>query len=172
MQREDIAMVTGISILGSTGSIGRQTAEAAGRLGIPVLSLAARADIDRLEEQARRFHPRYVGVYDPQAARTLRDRLSDTDILVEGGEESLIRAAAVPEADCVVTGVSGSIGLRPTLEAIRAGRRIALANKETLVCAGDLVMEQARQACETMKQQARQRLDQAAELIVEKVVNR
>ena len=137
-------MVTGISILGSTGSIGRQTAEAAGRLGIPVLSLAARADIDRLEEQARRFHPRYVGVYDPQAARTLRDRLSDTDILVEGGEESLIRAAAVPEADCVVTGVSGSIGLRPTLEAIRAGRRIALANKETLVCAGDLVMEQAR----------------------------
>ena len=137
-------MVTGITILGSTGSIGRQTAEAAGRLGIPVLSLAARADIDRLEEQARRFHPRYVGVYDPQAARTLRDRLSDTDILVEGGEESLIRAAAVPEADCVVTGVSGSIGLRPTLEAIRAGRRIALANKETLVCAGDLVMEQAR----------------------------
>lgn len=137
-------MVTGISILGSTGSIGRQTAEAAGRLGIPVLSLAARGDIGRLEEQARRFHPRYVGVYDPQAARALRDRLADTDILVEGGEESLLRAAAVPGADCVVTGVSGSIGLRPTLEAIRAGRRIALANKETLVCAGDLVMEQAR----------------------------
>ncbi len=136
-------MVKGISILGSTGSIGRQTAEAAGRLGIPVLAVAARRDVDLLEKQARELRPRYVGVYDPAAADALRERLSDTDITVEAGEESLIAAAVIDGADCVVTGVSGSIGLRPTLAAIHAGRRIALANKETLVCAGEIVMAEA-----------------------------
>ena len=137
-------MVKAISILGSTGSIGRQTAQAARRLGIPVLALAARRDIDLLEQQAREFKPRYVSVFDPEAARTLRERLSDTQIQVEAGEESLCAAATIEGADCVVTGVSGSIGLRPTLSAIRTGRRIALANKETLVCAGDLVMAEAK----------------------------
>ncbi len=136
-------MVKGISILGSTGSIGRQTAEAAGRLGIPVLAIAARRDVELLEKQARELHPRYVGVFDPSAANQLRERLSDTDITVEEGEGSLVAAACVDGADCVVTGVSGSIGLRPTLAAIRAGRRIALANKETLVCAGSIVMSEA-----------------------------
>jgi 1-deoxy-D-xylulose-5-phosphate reductoisomerase len=81
-------MVKGISILGSTGSIGRQTAAAAGRLGIPVVSLAANRDAALLEEQARLFHPRYVGVYDIDAAKTLRERLADTDIEVGGGPES------------------------------------------------------------------------------------
>ena len=137
-------MVKGISILGSTGSIGRQTAEAARRLGIPVLAIAGRRDVDRLEAQARELRPRYVSVFDPAAANALRDRLSDLDITVEAGEESLIRAAVAEGADCVVTGVSGSIGLKPTLAAIREKRRIALANKETLVCAGEIVMAEAK----------------------------
>ncbi len=136
-------MVKGISILGSTGSIGRQTAEAARRLGIPVLAIAGRRDVDRLEAQARELRPRYVGVFDPDAAKELRERLSDLDVTVEAGEESLIRAAVAEGADCVVTGVSGSIGLKPTLAAIREKRRIALANKETLVCAGEIVMAEA-----------------------------
>ena len=82
-------MVKGISILGSTGSIGRQTAEAASRLAIPVAALSANRDIDRLEQQARQFKPGYVSVYDEEAGRVLRQRLSDTDILVEWGPESL-----------------------------------------------------------------------------------
>ena len=137
-------MVKAISILGSTGSIGRQTADAAGRLGIPVLALAARRDVDLLEKQARLFRPKLIGVYEPEAARVLRTRLADTDIVIEEGEEGLIAAALAEGADCVVTGVSGSIGLKPTLAAIRAGRRIALANKETLVCAGEIVMAESR----------------------------
>ena len=136
-------MVKAISILGSTGSIGRQTAEAAGRLGIPVLALAARRDVDRLEEQARQFHPKYISVMDAAAAEELRERLSDMDIEIGEGEESLIAAATVEGADCVVTGISGSVGLRPTLAAIHQKRRIALANKETLVCAGEIVMAEA-----------------------------
>ncbi|MBO6039661.1 MAG: 1-deoxy-D-xylulose-5-phosphate reductoisomerase [Oscillospiraceae bacterium] len=137
-------MVNAISILGSTGSIGRQTADAAGRLGIPVLALAARRDVDLLEKQARLFRPKFIGVYEPGAAEELRARLADTDIVIEDGEEGLIAAALVEGADCVVTGVSGSIGLKPTLAAIHAGRRIALANKETLVCAGEIVMAESR----------------------------
>lgn len=136
-------MVKGISILGSTGSIGRQTAEAASRLAIPVAALSANRDIDRLEQQARQFKPGYVSVYDEEAGRVLRQRLSDTDILVEWGPESLVKAAVAEGADCVVTAVSGSVGLRPTLAAIEQKRRIALANKETLVCAGELVMAAA-----------------------------
>ena len=136
-------MVNAISILGSTGSIGRQTASAASRLGIRVLALAARRDVDRLEQQAREFRPKYIGVYDPAAAAELRGRLADTDIAIGEGEEGLIAAALIDGADCVVTGVSGSIGLKPTLAAIRAKRRIALANKETLVCAGEIVMAEA-----------------------------
>ena len=126
-------MVKGISILGSTGSIGRQTAAAASRLGIPVRALAARRDIDRLEEQCRALRPSMAAVTDEAAAGELARRLSDTDVRVLGGEESLTEAALCPDCDCVVTAVSGSVGLRPTLAAIRAGRRIALANKETLV---------------------------------------
>ena len=136
-------MVKAISILGSTGSIGRQTAQAAGRLGIPVLALAARRDVDRLEEQARQFHPKYISIMDPTAAKELRGRLSDTDIEIGEGEESLVAAATVEGTDCVVTGISGSVGLRPTLAAIHQKRRIALANKETLVCAGEIVMAEA-----------------------------
>ena len=132
-------MVSSISILGSTGSIGRQTAAAARRLGIRAAALSARRDIDRLEPQLREFLPRYGSGGDPAAAE-LRQRISDLPVEVGEGEESLITAATLSDIDCVVTAVSGSIGLRPTLAAIRAKKRIALANKETLVCAGDLVM--------------------------------
>ena len=117
-------MVKAISILGSTGSIGRQTAQAAGRLGIPVLALAARRDVDRLEEQARQFRPKYISVMDSAAAKELRARLSDTDIEIGEGEESLVAAATVEGADCVVTGISGSVGLRPTLAAIHSSHRL------------------------------------------------
>ena len=136
-------MVKGISILGSTGSIGRQTAQAASRLGIPVLALAAARNVELLEQQARELRPRFIAVFDERAAGELRSRLADTDIEVGQGEEALCAAAVVDGADCVVTGVSGSIGLRPTLAAIEKGLRIALANKETLVCAGELVMAAA-----------------------------
>ena len=136
-------MVKGISILGSTGSIGRQTAQAASRLGIPVLALAAARNVELLEQQARELRPRFVAVFDERAAGELRSRLADTDIEVGQGEDALCAAAVVDGADCVVTGVSGSIGLRPTLAAIEKGLRIALANKETLVCAGELVMAAA-----------------------------
>ncbi len=136
-------MVRKLAVLGSTGSIGRQSCAVAEHLGIKVGALAARRDIELLETQARRFSPRLVAVYEPRAAETLRTRLADTDIKVLSGEEGLIAAAAEEDCDCVVTAVSGSIGLRPTLAAIDAGKRIALANKETLVCAGDIVMARA-----------------------------
>lgn len=138
-------MMQNISILGSTGSIGRQTCAVAEHLGIKVSALAARRDIKLLEAQARRFRPRLVAVYEENAAKALREALADLDVEVLSGEEGLIAAATLAETDCVVTAVSGSIGLRPTLAAIDAGKRIALANKETLVCAGDIVMARAEE---------------------------
>ncbi len=137
-------MTKAISILGCTGSIGRQTAAVAEHLGLRVAALSAQRRIDLLEEQARRFRPSFVAVYDEAAARQFKIAVADTNIRVGSGLEGLIEAAALDESDCVVTAVSGAIGLRPTLEAIRAKKRIALANKETLVCAGRLVMAAAR----------------------------
>ena len=135
-------MISSVSILGSTGSIGRQSIAAAEHLGIPVTALAANRKIDMVEEQARRLKPEFVAIYDENAANDLRIRLADTDIKVGSGMAGLIEAAAA-HAECVVTAVSGSVGLRPTLAAIDAKKRIALANKETLVCAGELVMPRA-----------------------------
>ena len=135
-------MISSVSILGSTGSIGRQSIAAASLLGIPVKALAANRKTDMVEEQARRLKPEFVAIYDENAANDLRVRLADTDIKVGTGMEALIEAAA-DHAECVVTAVSGSVGLRPTLAAIDAKKRIALANKETLVCAGELVMPRA-----------------------------
>ena len=134
-------MISSVSILGSTGSIGRQSIAAAEYLGIPVTALAANRKIDMVEEQARRLKPEFVAIYDENAANDLRIRLADTDIKVGSGMAGLIEAAG--HAECVVTAVSGSVGLRPTLAAIDAKKRIALANKETLVCAGELVMPRA-----------------------------
>ena len=136
-------MTKTIALLGSTGSIGRQTLEVARELGLTVAALTAHTNIDLLEQQARQFRPRLAAVYDPDAARVLRERLSDTDIQVLAGEEGLLAAATAEEADTLVTAVMGSVGLAPTLAAIRQGKRIALANKETLVCAGELVMAAA-----------------------------
>ncbi len=136
-------MTKAISILGSTGSIGRQSIAAAEHLGMPVVALTANRKTDMLEEQARRLKPKFVAVYDEEAASKLRISLADTDIRVGSGMEGLIEAATLEEADCIVTAVSGSVGLKPTLAAIDAKKRIALANKETLVCAGEIVMPRA-----------------------------
>lgn len=138
-------MVQSITILGSTGSIGRQTVAAAERLGIRVAALAANRSTELLEAQARRLRPELVAVTDEAAAKQLEIALADTSVRVLGGVAALTEAAALPDTDCVVTAVSGSVGLRPTLAAIEQGKRIALANKETLVCAGELVMRRARE---------------------------
>ncbi len=138
-------MVRAISILGCTGSIGRQTAAVAEHTGIRVAALTANRKIDLLEEQARRFRPEFVAVYDEAAAKQLRIALADTEIRIGSGMSGLIEAATLDSIDCVVTAVSGSVGLKPPLAAIDAKKRIALANKETLVCAGDLVMARARE---------------------------
>lgn len=132
-----------ISILGATGSIGRQTLDVAEQLGLRVAALAAHMDVERLEAQVRKFRPRLAVLTDEAAARDLAVRLADMDTKVLGGPEALLEAAVCPEADTVVTAVVGMVGLRPTLAAIREKKRIALANKETLVCAGQLVMDAA-----------------------------
>ena len=138
-------MVRAISILGCTGSIGRQTIAVAEHINMPVAALTANRKIDLLEEQARRLHPKFVAVYDEAAARQFKIAVADTDIRVGSGMAGLIEAATMEESDCVVTAVSGAVGLRPTLAAIDERKRIALANKETLVCAGDIVMAQAEE---------------------------
>ena len=138
-------MVHSISILGSTGSIGRQTVAVAEHLGLNVRALTTNRNIQLAEEQARRLHPAFVAVTDEASAKALRIALADTDIAVGGGENALCEAAVISDTDAVVTAVSGAVGLRPTLAAIEKGRRIALANKETLVCAGDIVMRRARE---------------------------
>ena len=130
-----------LSVLGSTGSIGRQTLEVAEALGLKVEALTANSDVKRIEEQARKFRPRMVAMADETAAEDLSVRLADTEIRVAGGVGALTEAATM--GGTVVTAVVGVAGLKPTLAAIRAGKRIALANKETLVCAGELVMETA-----------------------------
>ena len=133
-----------ICVLGSTGSIGRQTLDVAEKLGIRIAALTANRDVDKLEAQCRKYRPRLAGMMDEAAFRELKTRLSDMNITLVLGLEGLITAASLPEADTVVTAVSGMVGLKPTLAAIREKKRIALANKETLVCAGELVMELAK----------------------------
>ncbi len=136
-------MTRTLSVLGSTGSIGTQTLEVAASCGHRVAALTAYHNIDLLEQQARAFHPILAAAADPTAAAALASRLSDTDIQVLGGEEGVLAAAALPQADTVVTAVVGIAGLAPTLAAIDGGKRIALANKETMVCAGPLVTARA-----------------------------
>ena len=132
-----------ISLLGSTGSIGRQSLEVIAACGMTVAALTANRDVERLETQCRKFRPELAVMMDPAAAADLRTRLADTPIRVSSGVEGLIEAATLERADTVLTAVVGMVGLRPTLAAIRQGKRIALAKKETLVCAGELVMEAA-----------------------------
>ena len=132
-----------ISILGSTGSIGRQTLSVAEHLGVTVCALTANGNVDRMEEQARKFRPKLCVMMDPEAAEELKKRLAGTGITVHSGMEGLMEAASMKEAETVITAVMGMVGLRPTLAAIQAKKRIGLANKETLVCAGELVMAAA-----------------------------
>ena len=136
-------MIRSISILGSTGSIGRQTLDVAQKLDLTVTALTAKKNVELMEQQARQFKPRLAVMTDPAAARALRLRLADTTTTVLSGEEALCEAATAPEAEAVVTAVMGMVGLKPTLAAIGEKKRIALANKETLVCAGELVMAEA-----------------------------
>ncbi|MDE7261789.1 MAG: 1-deoxy-D-xylulose-5-phosphate reductoisomerase [Oscillospiraceae bacterium] len=136
-------MVKAISLLGSTGSIGRQTLDICREQGIQVAAMTARSSIGLLEQQAREFHPRLVAVNDLEPALELARRLSDLKIEVVYGLDGLRRAASLPESEAVVTAVVGMAGLQPTMAAIESGKRVALANKETLVCAGELVMDAA-----------------------------
>ena len=136
-------MTKTIALLGSTGSIGRQTLQVARELGLQVAALTANTQVDLLEQQVRLFSPSVAVMMDRDAANELRRRISDLPVRVLSGPEGLLTAATLDEADTVVTAVVGSVGLRPTLAAIEKGKRIALANKETLVCAGELVMDAA-----------------------------
>jgi 1-deoxy-D-xylulose-5-phosphate reductoisomerase len=136
-------MVSAVSILGSTGSIGRQTLDVLSHMPIRVVALTAGTNVERMAEQCRVFMPQLAVMGTEQAAQELSSRISDLNIRISWGEAGLIEAATIPDADCVITAVVGMLGLKPTLAAIRAGKRIGLANKETLVCAGELVMAEA-----------------------------
>ena len=137
-------MVKYVSLLGSTGSIGRQSLDIIRRLPeVRVAALTAGSSVERMAEQCREFRPELVVMATEAAAKALAAEIADLPIRVSWGEEGLIEAATIPGADCVITAVVGMVGLKPTLAAIRAKKRIGLANKETLVCAGELVMAEA-----------------------------
>lgn len=133
-----------LSILGSTGSIGRQTLDVVRHLPVKVAALTAGTNAERMAEQVREFRPRLVSMATEAAARELRALLPDPKPEILWGEAGLLAAASIDEADTVVTAVVGMVGLRPTLAALERGKRIGLANKETMVCAGELVMQTAR----------------------------
>ncbi len=137
-------MIKCVSILGSTGSIGRQSLDIVKHLNIPVAALTAGTSVERMAQQCREFRPALAVMSTLEAAEALSAVIGDLDTEIAWGEEGLIRAATIPQADCVITAVVGMLGLKPTLAAIRAGKRIGLANKETLVCAGELVMAEAK----------------------------
>ncbi|MGO5336027.1 1-deoxy-D-xylulose-5-phosphate reductoisomerase [Bilifractor sp. LCP19S3_H10] len=135
-----------IAILGSTGSIGTQTLDVVRNNGdIRVVGISAGHNVDKAEEQIREFHPEIAVIYDGQAAEDLRIRVRDTDTRVLSGMDGLLELAVMPDADILVTAIVGMIGIRPTLAAIEAGKDIALANKETLVTAGHLIIPLARE---------------------------
>ena len=137
-------MVKCVSILGSTGSIGRQSLDIISRLPeLRVAALPAGTSVERMAAQCRAFQPELAVMATQEAAEALAQRIQDLPTRVRWGEEGLIEAASLPEVDCVITAVVGMVGLKPTLAAIRAKKRIGLANKETLVCAGEIVMAEA-----------------------------
>lgn len=134
-----------IAILGSTGSIGTQTLDVARKNeDLRVVAVSAGKSVEKLEEQIREFHPLLAAVWDEKAARDLKTRIADTDTKVVSGMEGLLELASMPESEILVTAIVGMIGIRPTMEGIRAGKDIALANKETLVTAGHLIMSMAK----------------------------
>ena len=135
-----------IAILGSTGSIGTQTLEVVRENGdIEVLGLAAGSNIKVLEEQIREFHPQIVAVWSEEKAEELRVNVADTDTQIVAGMDGLLEVATMNDTEILVTAVVGMIGIRPTIEAIKAGKDIALANKETLVTAGHIIMPLAKE---------------------------
>lgn len=133
------------SILGSTGSIGTQSLEVCEKHGIKITALAAHSSTELLEQQARKFRPEYVAIYNEKKYAEMKERLADTDIKVLCGMEGLCEIAALPQSDIVLNSVVGMVGLLPTLTAINAGKDIALANKETLVAGGELVTAKAQE---------------------------
>ncbi len=133
-----------IVILGSTGSVGQQTVDVALDLGVSVSVLGASRDYKKMEEQARQLKPKLCVMEDESAANELKNRLADTDIRVEGGHAAMLSAAAYDDADVIFNSVGGSAGLEPTMAALNAGKTLALANKESIVMAGDIVMNKAR----------------------------
>ena len=134
-----------IAILGSTGSIGTQTLDIVREQGdIQVTAIAAGSNIKKLEEQMREFHPLLVCVFQEDAAKELRDRTKDLNIRVVSGMDGLLEVAVQPESEILVTAIVGMLGIRPTIAAIEAGKKIALANKETLVTAGHIIMPLAK----------------------------
>ena len=137
-------MTKTLSILGSTGSIGRQTLDVVRHLPVRVLALTAGTNVDRMAEQIDEFRPVLVSMATEEAAEALKARLSGYTPRILWGEAGLMAAASLPEADTVVTAVVGMVGLKPTLAALEQGKRIGLANKETMVCAGELVMQTAK----------------------------
>ncbi len=137
-------MIKCVSILGSTGSIGTQTLDIVAHLGVQVAALTAGTSVGKMAQQCRKFKPALAVMATQEAAAQLRQQIADLETEVAWGEEGLIRAASIESADCVITAVVGMLGLKPTLAAIEAKKRIGLANKETLVCAGELVMEAAK----------------------------
>ena len=139
-------MTKTITILGSTGSIGRQTLSVADELGLRVAALTAERNVDLMEAQCRKYRPELAVLADEAAAEELKVRLADMNIRVLAGAEALCEAAALQEADTVVVAVCGFAALRPTLTAIHAKKRIALANKETMVCAGEIMQAAARES--------------------------
>lgn len=136
-----------IAILGSTGSIGTQTLDIVRNNAdeLEVVALAAASNAALMEAQIREFHPQLAVMWSPEAAADLRLRVADCPVQVLQGMEGLLEIAVLPEAEVLVTAIVGMIGIRPTIEAIKAGKNIALANKETLVCAGHIIMPMARE---------------------------
>ena len=137
-------MVKCVSVLGSTGSIGRQSLDIIDNLNIPVCALTAGTNAERMAQQCRKYRPELAIMATEAAAHDLSSLINDLPVEIAWGEEGLVRAATMEKADCVITAVVGMVGLKPTLAAIRAKKRIGLANKETLVCAGELVMAEAK----------------------------
>lgn len=138
-------MTKALSLLGSTGSIGVQTLQVAENLGIEITCMAANKNVKLMEEQARKFNPKLVVMYDENAAKELKLALKDTEIEVDTGMDGLCRCAVFEGCDTVLNSLVGMVGLKPTISAVNAKKKIALANKETLVAGGELVMQKVKE---------------------------
>ena len=134
-------MTKNLCMLGSTGSIGTQALDVVRKLGIKISALTAATDVNTIEEQVREFRPELAVMFDENSAKDLKSRIADTSTKVKSGMDGLMEAAVISSADTVLNSVVGMVGLQPTLAAINAGKNIALANKETLVTGGKLVMD-------------------------------